>query len=348
MDFIVQLPKTKQGYDSIVVFVDKFTKRAHFVPTYTTATAPDIAKIFFNEIFRLHGLPKTIISDRDVKFTSQFWKSLFTQLGTKLAMSTAFHPQTDGQTERLNRTLEEMLRIFITYKQDNWDECLAAAEFAYNNSKQASTQHTPFELDCGQSPYTPITINTDNKVAASQEFLEHWNTMIKTAKDALMEAQNKQQKYANQHRKFEEFEIGQKVLLSTRFINTLIDKQRPTRKLNAKYIGPFNIVNKISPVAYKLELPNNMKMHPVFHISLLKLYNEDDEFNRPTPPPAIITSDNEEEYEVENILDKRIVRKQSQYLIKWAGYPLYDSTWEPLDNLKNAMKKVQAFEKAHS
>ena len=102
-------------------------------------------------------------------------------------MSTAFHPQSDGQTERLNRTLEEMLRIFVTYKQDNWDECLAAAEFAYNNSKQASTQQTPFELDCGQSPYILITINTENKVAASQEFLDHWNTITNTAKNALIE-----------------------------------------------------------------------------------------------------------------------------------------------------------------
>jgi transposase InsO family protein len=149
MDFIVQLPTTKAGYDAIVVFIDKLTKRAHFVPTYTTATAPDVAKIFFDTIFRNHGLPSVIISDRDAKFTSKFWKSLFEQLGTKLVMSTVFHPQSDGQTERLNRTLEEMLHIYATYKQDRWDEHLAAAEFTYNNSKQDSTGYTLFELDCG-------------------------------------------------------------------------------------------------------------------------------------------------------------------------------------------------------
>ena len=171
MDFIVQLPKTKQGYDSIIVFVDKLTKRAHFIPTYTTATAPDIAKIFFDVIFKLHGLPKTIISDRDAKFTSRFWKSLFQQMGTKLAMSTAFHPQSDGQTERLNRTLEEMLRIFITYKQDKWDEHLSSAEFAYNNSKQASIRFTLFELDCRQAPNMPIAMNTNNNIAVLEEFI---------------------------------------------------------------------------------------------------------------------------------------------------------------------------------
>ena len=143
MDFIVQLPLTKQGHDAIVVFVDRLTKRAHFQAMHTSATAPEVAKIFFSVVFKNHGLPRVIISDRDAKFTSHFWQALFKQLGTKTAMSTAFHPQTDGQTERLNRTLEEMLRAYVTYKQDQWDEYLPAAEFAYNNSKQASTGFTP-------------------------------------------------------------------------------------------------------------------------------------------------------------------------------------------------------------
>ena len=155
-------------------------------------------------------------------------------------MSTAFHPQSDGQTERLNRTLEEILRIFATYKQDKWDEYLSSAEFAYNNSKQASTEFTPFELDCGQAPSTPITANITNNVAASEEFITYWNAMIKIAKDTLIEVQKRQKKYANQHYKFEEFDIGQKVLLSTYFINESIDKSRPTRKLNPKYIRSYN------------------------------------------------------------------------------------------------------------
>src|SRR6185436_16768979 len=136
MDFIVQLPLTKKKHDAIIVFVDRLTKRAYFQPLTTTATAPEVAFIFFNTIFRYHGLPKTIISDRDAKFTSKFWKALFKHLDTRLAMSTAFHPQTDGQTERMNQTLEQMLRIYTNYKQDNWNDLLPAAEFAYNNFKQ--------------------------------------------------------------------------------------------------------------------------------------------------------------------------------------------------------------------
>ena len=173
MDFIVQLPLTRQGNDAIVVFTDRLTKRGHFQAMHTSATAPEVTKIFFNTIFKDHRLPITIISDRDAKFTSHFWKSLFGQTGTKLAMSIAFHPQTDGQTERLNRTLEEMLRIYTTYNQDTWDKYLLAAEFTYNNSKQASTEFTPFELDCEQHPITSITLATGqpNNIPVASNFL---------------------------------------------------------------------------------------------------------------------------------------------------------------------------------
>jgi hypothetical protein len=187
----------------------------------------------------------------------------------------------------------------------------------------------------------------DNNVAASNDFMEYWEYMMKSAKDLLMEAQDRQSKYANQHRRHDEFNIGDKVLLSTWNINNPIDKNRPTKKLSPKFIRPYIIIGKISSVAYKLELPSNMKIHPVFHISLLKKYNADEEFNRPTPPPAIITSDNEEEFEVDIILDKRIHYRKPQYLVKWTGYPIYDTTWEPLDNLNNALKKVYSFENSH-
>ncbi len=280
MDFIVQLPPTTNGHDAIIVFVDRLTKRAHFYPTHTSISAPEVAKAFFETIFKNHGLPRAIISDRDVRFTSQFWKALFQHLGTKLAMSTAFHLQTDGQTERMNRTLEDMLRIYTSYKQDNWDDYLPAAEFAYNNSKQASTGFSPFELDCGFTPLTPISMamETPSNVKAANDFIEHWDTMIKTAKDNLQDAQERQTKYANQHRRHSEFELGDKVLLSTRNITTVVDKRRPTQKLTLKYIGPFKVIQVVSTMSYKLELPETMKIHPVFHVSLLKPYKTSDDF----------------------------------------------------------------------
>jgi hypothetical protein len=265
-------------------------------------------------------------------------------------MSTAFHPQTDGQTERMNRTLEEMLRAYVTYRQDQWDEYLPAAEFAYNNSKQASTGYTPFELDCGQHPNTPIAMTSPSEVPAANEFLQHWTSMIEIAKDSLREAQERQAKYANEHRRFIIFKEGDKVLLSMKNTNAPVDRNRPTKKLTSRFAGPYTIVKVISSTAYKLDLPADMKIYPVFHFSLLKPYQASpSEFLRPTPPPAIALPDTEhEEYEVETILDKRILRTKPQYLIKWLGYPLHDATWEPLENLKNAMTKVKEFEETRT
>jgi hypothetical protein len=315
---------------------------------HTSITALEVAKIFFSTIFKNHGLPQVIISDRDAKFTSRFWKTLFEQVGTKLALSTAFHPQTDGQTERMNRTLEEMLRAYASYKQNNWDEYLPAAEFAYNNSKQPSTGYTPFELDCGQHPNTPSSLaaKKNTQVPAADDFMNHWNMMIQIAKDTLMIAQERQVKYANQNRRFEEYKVGDKVLLSTRHITTPIDKNRPTKKLSPKYMGPYTIIAEVSMTAFKLDLPENLKIHPVFHVSLLKHYQKtSDDFNRPIPPSAtIIPGIEEKEYEVENILDKKLVRTKTHYLVKWKGYPLHDATWEPVEHLKNAGKKVKEFE----
>ena len=146
MDFITQLPLTKKGHDAILIVIDKLSKTIKTIPTKTTVTAPEVADLFFQHIFRHFGLPSTIISDHDSRFTGKFWQTLWAKLGTKLAMSTAFHPQTDGQTERVNQVLEQVLRNYTTYEQDNWDELLPFAEFAYNNSANTSTGFVPFKI----------------------------------------------------------------------------------------------------------------------------------------------------------------------------------------------------------
>jgi transposase InsO family protein len=348
MDFVVQLPKTTKKHDAIVVFVEKLSKRTYFIPTTTDVTAPQVAEIFFNTIFKNHGLPKVIISDRDPKFTSRFWKALFEKLGTKFAMSTSHHPQTDGQTERMNRTMEEMLRAYTNYQQNNWDELLPAVEFAYNNSKNLSTGFTPFEIDLGQHPNTPTTFaaGKQTNVAATDDFLLRWENIINLTKDNLRLAQERQQQYANKHRRELTFEEGDKVLVNAININDPVQTNRPTRKLAPKFMGPYKIEKVISTTAYRLKLPSNLKIHPVFHVSMLKPYKENlTDFNRDLPPPPeIIPETNEEEYEVEIILDKKLVRRKPFYLVKWKGYPLHDATWEPKENLTNAADMVTNFE----
>ena len=201
MDFIVELPQTQEGYDTIVVFVDRLLKMVHLHPTKTTATAMDIANIFFNTVFQLHGLPKVIVSDRDPKFTSKFWQMLFKLINTKLALSTAFHPQTDGQTERANRTLEQYLRAFINYKQDNWVSLLPITEFTINNAKNASTGFSPFYLANGCHPVTPMSLINPCSylIPAASGYIEHLQSILSTAKDNLQTAQDHQANYVNQH-----------------------------------------------------------------------------------------------------------------------------------------------------
>jgi hypothetical protein len=169
--------------------------------------------------------------------------------------------------------------------------------------------------------------------------------MMEIAKDNLMLAQQHQTEQANKHRRYEEYNVGDKVLLSTRHINNPVDRNRPTRKLSPKFIGPYRIIKKVSVTAYKLDLPNTFRIHPVFHISLLKPYHETSDFSRTVPPPPIFIPENQqEEYEVETILDKKIVKNKKQYLVKWMGYPLHDATWEPVEHLVNANEKVKEFE----
>ena len=188
-------------------------------------------------------------------------------------MSTAHHPQTDSQTERMNRTLKDMLRAYVNYKQDNWDDCLAAAEFAYNQAIQASTGFSPFKIDCDQELLVPSAFldpnRTTSQVALTEDFLVQWQNTITMAKYSLLAAQDRQVRNANRHRQEDSFNVGDQVLLSTAHLQIDAEKRRPLRKLQAKFVGPYIISSVISPTAYKLDLPATMNCHPVFHIFLL-------------------------------------------------------------------------------
>lgn len=342
MDFITQLPPTKNKYDSITVFVDRLTKRVHFTPSFTSDDALAVAKIFIKEIFKQHGLPKSIVSDRDPKFTSRFWKELCNLLGIQLKMSTAQHPETDGQTERANRSLEEMLRHYVSYAQDDWDEHLPILEYAYNNSIHSSTKLTPFFADNGRNPSSTILPNSSySHVPKASELVTQLESIRQRVIVLLEKAQLRQRKYADQNRKEEEFNINDLVLLKNTNINPEVYTNSSTKKLLPKYSGPYKIIEKIGKVAYKLELGDKIRAHPVFHVSVLRKYFQDQ--SRKFNPVDPIIINNEVEYEVEDILDSRNYRKKKQYLVRWKGYPLYDATWENEDNLKNAPDIIRKY-----
>lgn len=358
MDLIVSLPVTRVGYDAILVVVDKLTKMSIFIPTHTTVTAEKLSELVFNNVVRYHGVPSIIVSDRDSKFTSKFWRSLWGQLGTKLALSTSFHPQTDGQTERMNRTLEDMLRSYVSYNQDDWDECLVHAEIACNNAVQSSSGFSPFYLNHGFHPLfpnTPYQLNSNNPQPSNNPTAnEHINKIhdsLVKAKQALLHAQERQAKYANQKRREVIYNIGDRVLLSTSNIKD--DTRRP--KLSSKFCGPFVIEEKISDVAYRVTLPSTMKrLHNVFHVSKLKPYvSSDDTFPlrkekekevSGRPPPELVDEE-EEAWEVEKVVGKRERGKgRKEYLVIWKGYPIHERTWEPEHNLRYAREKIEEYE----
>ena len=276
LDFITHLPKTDREKDAILVVVDRLSKQAHFIATTKTVTAEETARLFLETIFKLHGMPKTLVSDRDPRFTSDFWRSLMRLLGTELLMSSSYHPETDGQTERTNRTLQQMLRTTSTNLLTDWDLELPLMEFAYNNLESASTKQSPFFTVYGIHPRTPLNLSSISAMPANHavdEILTRTGTSVKIAQDNLILAQEYQEKYANNKRKDQLYSIEDKVLLSTTNIrpkNTPIDLKR---SLEQQYIGPFEISERISDVAYRLRLPKSMgRLHPIFHVSQLKLY----------------------------------------------------------------------------
>eukprot|EP00253_Pinus_taeda_P010505 PITA_10505 len=219
MDFITGLPKSKRSNDSIMVVVDKLSKSAHFIPVQSTYRAAQIANIFMQNIFKLHGLPKVIISDHDVKFTSAFWRTLFEGLGTQLSFSTAYHPQTDEQTERVNQVLEDMLRSYVMQQPTRWEEYLHLVEFAYNNGYHSSLKMSPFEVLYGRKCRTPSSWGgPEDKFLLGPEMLEEMEVMVKRVRANLKMAQDRQKNFADRKRTFKEYQVGEHVELEGEFL----------------------------------------------------------------------------------------------------------------------------------
>jgi hypothetical protein len=349
MDFAGPFVPSGEGkWDMIMLVIDKMTKRCHLVPSKSTDTASSTARRFFDSIVRLHGLPAIIVSDRDSKFTSLFWRTLFDRYGTKLALSSSYHPQTDGQSERMVRTVKEMLRSVVNHKQDNWTDQLSSIEYAYNNSVHPSTNMTPFELDLGFHPrgmYSFLS-DTTTEVQSTTDFIEALTASQTTAHEYLEKTRQAQANQVNKGRpKPTNYDEGDLVMLSTKYINPPFLQGAGSRKLKAKYVGPFKVLRRISPTSYEIDLPANIHVHPVINLEYLKDYHPTpDRFSaRDVPPPEPIESaaGAEPEYEVDHIKDHRTTKKQGlQYLVSWLNYPPEEDSWEPADNLAGSAQEA--------
>ena len=343
MDFIMDLPLSK-GFDSIFVVVDRLTKMTHFVPCNKTVIDEETARLFIDNVYKYHGLPDDIISDRGTQFTFNFWQSIFKILQVEIKLSSACHSQTDGQTERVNQVLEQYLRCSINYHQDNWIDLLPLAEFAYNNIIQDSTKQTPFFANYGYHPrFDQFHLSTSENPVA-EDLATRLLEIQKDIKIKLLEAQEHQKQNADKSRKqHSPIRVEDKVWLLRRNLKT----HRPSDKLDYRHLGPFSIIKQVNEVAYRLELPPSMKIHLVFHVSLLEPYKDSTIPRRQQAPPLLIEIDGAEEFEVLEILDSRINRGKLEYLVHWQGYEVHERTWKPAANLENAPEMIAKFHREY-
>ncbi|KAF1327470.1 Retroelement pol polyprotein, partial [Globisporangium splendens] len=352
MDFITGLP-VSEGFDAILVTVDKLSKRPKYHPTHSTADDEGTAKVFFEAVVRHHGLPKVIISDRDPKFTSVFWKSLTKLVGIKLSMTTSHRAQADGQTERQNLVLEDALRCMVSYHGDDWVSHLGTIEFAHATLVNESTKFTPFEVDTGRKVRNLIAqefgvdegnFEPVNIAEFAKNFAEKCQQVVKLAQENLKQAQERQKKYYDRKRREVEFNTGDLVMLDTKNLPLKTVAQSTSlqkAKLAAKKVGPFKIDSIVNKNVARLVFPPNMKrLHPAFNVELLSHYVENPTkfHSRPIPKAApVILGDETGEalHVVEALLRSKTHNRQRMWLVKWLGYPAHESTWEYEKNIRH-------------
>ena len=271
VDFITKLPVVA-GKDAILVVCDRLSKMMHFVATTEGTSAEGLARLFRDNVWKLHGLPKSVVLDRGPQFAVELTKELNRMLGIKTKLSTAFHPQMDGQTERMNQELEQYLRLFIKHRQKDWPEWLAAAEFAVNNKVHTATKVLPFMANYRKELRMGGDIRRKGKVESVTMFVERMKKVQEEAEAALRKTQEEMKRYADRGRKETEvWKKGDQVLLSTK---DLVFKERPMKKLTERYVGPYVIEEVVSSNAIKLKLPSSMRIHLVVNVSWIVRYRE--------------------------------------------------------------------------
>ena len=351
VDFITQLPNSA-GYTQIIGVVDRFTKMAHFIGLQENATAKEVAEAFLNEVGKLHGLPSEIISDMDAKFAGEFWESLCQKLGIKRKMWTAYHLQTDGQTERVNQVLGGDLRVFVNYDQDEWYHLLLLAEYAYNNSVTTAHDMTPFFANYGYHPQTEWLKEREAQNPGANLYAHWMQTIHQQARQSLEKTREAMGRYYDRKAKQQpDYKVGDLVILNAKNIRT----KRPAKKLAPKLYGPFKILEQRGELAYKFEISDRWKIHPVFHVSLLEPYRTSIRPAREQPLMTPEDIDGNLEWQVERIVKSEIISyerrvrgsirtfEELRYFVKWKGCSEDENTGEPPEHLEHVKELVEEF-----
>lgn len=301
MDFIVKLP-VSHSYDSIWVVCDRFTWYAHFIPCNETIDAPQLAWLFLDRIFRYHSLPDSIISDCGSVFVSKFWSELISLLKIDARMATAYHPQTDGLTERTNQTIETYLHAYCSYQQDDWVDYLPLGEFAFNNLENSSTKHSPFFTNYAFHPTFEPRITERSSIPAAADLASCLDIIHAELCAELLHAQEQQAKYHDKNASPPpEFKPDQLVWLIRRNIKTT----RPSFKLDHHRLGPYPVIHKVHSNSYLLQLPPHLsRLHPIFNVSLLEPYSDPSEFHAHLSPQPFNLAD-DPAFHIKSLLDCR-------------------------------------------
>ncbi len=349
MNFIIDLPSS-EGKNVILTVICRLSKKRHYISCFTDdegITAEKTAELMLQWIYRIHGLPDSIVSNRGSQFTFILWKSLCKRLGINLRLFTVYHPQTDGQSERVNQNVERYLRFFCSYMQDDWAKLLLMIEFADNNALSSVIFSTPFFLNKGFHPrmsFEPDVIEYKSsrerlQAAKAEDISENMNKTLKFARESLAKTREQMMKQVNKHRKEVDYEVESKVFLNKRNIVTA----RSFKKLDDKMLGSFTNLDLVDS-SYKLELPESMRVHDVFHPDLLRSVADDLLPGQKNEPSGSIVVNDKDEWEIDDILNSRRYRRRLQYRVKWNGYD-NDLNWYNADDdeFMNAQKIVDDF-----
>ncbi|XP_048438577.1 uncharacterized protein LOC125476444 [Pyrus x bretschneideri] len=344
MDFVYKLPRTHNGFDGIWVIVDRLTKSAHFIPVREKYSLSRLAELFISKVVKYHGVPVSIVSDRDPRFTSKFWVAFQEALGTRLLYSTAYHPQTDGQSERTIQTLEDMLRASVLQFSDAWHQRLDLMEFAYNNSFHSSIGMAPFEALYGRSCRTPLCWSeVGERVLVGPEIVEETTQNVQVIRSNLKAAQDRQKSLADRHATDRVYEVGDWVFLKLSPWRGVV-RFGKKGKLSPRYIGPYIVTERVGEVAYRLELPPELaKVHNVFHVSMLRHYVADPLHVIP-PQPLEINPDLTYDEEPLTILDRKekVLRNKTVNLVKvlWRNHSVEEATWETEERMRDLYPRL--------